>query len=147
MAFYLKIDGDQQWFGGLKSIPKDWAHISQTRNRTFTDDNGDITIPTGIWLVGSSVTANMAKGRLDMRHALDEDYLTKLSSDCDVKIFLATVDKVYLYRNGARVWVPIKDGFYRKELDTTADVAEQAMAGCGCAIPKHWSTAHTYFNR
>lgn len=147
MAFYLKIDGDQQWFGGLKSIIADWEHISQTKNRHFTDDNGDIAVPTGLWILGGSTRTTMARGRLDIRHALDEDYLAKMSIDLDVKIFMATVDKVYLFSNGNRVWVPIKDGFYRKEIGTTVGVVERAIADCGGSVPKHWSISHTYFNR
>lgn len=145
MAFYLKIDQGQMWYGGDKSIQADHASISQTRSLSFISDDGSVSSPMGIWIIGSSVKANYVASRLRCMAMLHDDQLIKMANENDVQIFIYSNDRMYTYKGGHRGWVPVVDGYLFHVVGTDRSTASQAMADCNCSIPKGWSTTHTWY--
>lgn len=144
MSFYVEITERSLKFGGLKSIPVDWGFISQSSTRLFTEPDGNICSPIGIWVTGTSVQTNFVSSVLRLTNNLSEEKLIELTNQHDVRIFIATTKRFYIYRSAARLFEDYVDGCYSFSIGCTPSVIENIKKGM--PIPCHWSVDSTdYF--
>lgn len=143
MTFYLDITPTQIKFGGIKSIIKDYAFISQTRSIAHVGYNDQISNPMGVWVIGGSVRANYVASGLRMCGVIRDSALCSISSENDVMIVVYTNDRLYLYRNGARSWQPVVDQTHRWSVGLTDDALDDLVKGI---VPgREWDSTVTHY--
>lgn len=143
MSFYIDITERTLKFGGLKSIAKDWAYISQSAARLFTEPDGNICSPIGLWVIGSAVQTNFVATVLRLTNNLSEEKLIELSSQHDVRIFVATTKRFYIYRNAARTFEDYVEGNHAFSIGCTPSEVQSAMKGI--QLPLHWTVDSTNY--
>lgn len=150
MSFFLKLDGDKMGFGGIKSIPQDYDFIAPRASSVFVSDDGDITTPLGIWLIGTTIRTGHAKGYLGGKQIVRDDQLRYLAdSQTDLQILVATEKKMYIYCNGNRLYQPIVDGCLYYGLNVPIEEADRYISASlkGVKINKPWVVTTTYIER
>lgn len=104
MSFYLTIDKDKLHWGGKESIMETFAYIPMCTAYSHIGDDGKMTQPMALWVLGSSVKANYVASHLRKRGLWIDGELMLMAGENDVVIVVYTDGKLYIYRNSARMY-------------------------------------------
>lgn len=141
MSFYLVIDRDTLKWGGLESVSSTYAYISMSTAYSHIADDGNITQPMGLWILGSSIKAHYCAGYLRRRAIWRDEEFCSYSLEYGVTIVVYTNDKLYVYSNGSRTYktMDLTEGFVYKVNATDYDI-QRSIRGYN---PKHWNNYNT----
>lgn len=141
MSFYLTIDRNELHWGGKETISSTFAHLPMCTANSHIADDGKLTQPMGLWILGSSVRAHYVADKL-RRHAMWIDSELMQSSLNDyVTILVYTDGKLIVYADGNRTYkkLDLIDSYVWKQLATDFDVA-RALKG---NLPPQWASYST----
>lgn len=143
MAFFLHIKGDKQHWGGNEGVMETFAHIPMCTAYSHIADDGKMTQPMGLWVLGSGVKANYVAAKLRKRGLWIDRELMEQAGQDDVAILVYTDGKMYLYNNSSRMQakVDVNEGYlFSKE------VSQYEMTACmNNTPPPQWGAYTTDF--
>lgn len=141
MSFYLSINRDELHWGGKETISSTFTHIPMCTAHSHIADDGKLTQPMGLWILGSSVKAHYVAAKLRRRAMWIDSELIQGALEDDVTILVYTDGKLIVYADGSRTYkkLDLIDSYVWKQRATDFAIAH-ALKG---NLPPQWASYST----
>ncbi len=138
MSFYIKLIGNELFYGGMKSIQLNYDAYTPITPFTVCEPDLSKRQAKFVAIVGSAVTSSYVKGRFSRCGLWLAEELQELSQQTDTSIYMMYGDYVHIYHRGSRIVHKVHDEYYENFLGCTrGQVVDAIERGI---LPTRWET-------
>lgn len=141
MSFYLKLIGDEMFYGGMQSIDMDYESIASV---SIIREDMALTRPVRLFAIGGATQTAYMKGRLGKSGLWTADEIQKAASLQGFRLLAVYKDSVHHYSDRGIDIHPIVDEHYEFLHGTTRAQMEDAIEGV--MVPTRWTNHYTQVN-